>query len=82
MSVKSDSPEPQSARSVYQTGLGFEADGSLELAEKSYGEALKLLEPADQELFKALHYRLGRVTEARGKLEVAEEHYNAVAACG
>ena len=28
----------------------------------------------------ALHYRLGRVAEAQGNTEAAEEHYNEVAA--
>ena len=32
------------------------------------------------ENFKALHYRLGRVAEALGNNEAAEEHYNEVAA--
>ncbi len=31
-------------------------------------------------MFKALHYRLGRAAESMGNNEVADEHYNEVAA--
>ena len=50
------------------------------LAERNYREALKLLEPEDKDMFLALHYRLGRASEALGNNEAAEEHYNEVAA--
>jgi hypothetical protein len=39
-----------------------------------------LLKPDDKENFNALHYRLGRVAEALGRNEEAEEHYGQVAA--
>ena len=61
-------------------GLSFEANDAPKLAERNYKEALKLLEPEDKENFLALHYRLGRVAEALGNREAAEEHYNEVAA--
>ncbi len=64
----------------YQMGLSFEANNVLKLADRSYREALKALEPDDKENFNALHYRLGRVAEAMGNTDVAEEHYNEVAA--
>jgi tetratricopeptide (TPR) repeat protein len=84
MSSDSDSTEFQKAKleklkAIYQMGLGFEADGALELADQNYREALELVEPEDKANFKALHYRLGRVAEALGKLEAAEKHYNVVA---
>jgi tetratricopeptide (TPR) repeat protein len=67
-------------QAIYQVGLSFEANNALKLAERNFKEALKLLEPEDEENFKALHYRLGRVAEALGNNEAAEEHYNEVAA--
>src|SRR5262249_21038473 len=67
-------------QTIYQIGLSFEANGALKLAERNFREALKLLEDEDEENFKALHYRLGRVAEALGNNEAAEEHYNEVAA--
>jgi tetratricopeptide (TPR) repeat protein len=67
-------------QALYQAGLSFEANNALKLADRSYREALKTLEPDDKETFNALHYRLGRVAEALGNNEVAEEHYNEVAA--
>jgi tetratricopeptide (TPR) repeat protein len=70
----------QKIQAIYQTGLSFEANNALKLAERNYKEALKLLEPEDKENFNALHYRLGRVAEALGNNEGAEEHYNEVAA--
>ena len=53
------------------------ADGKL--AERTYQEALKAIDPADTVNFNALHYRLGRVAEELGNMEEAEEHYNEVA---
>ena len=67
-------------QALYQAGLSFEANGALKLAERSYREALKALESDDVTNFNALHYRLGRVAEASGNFEAAEEHYNEVAA--
>ena len=64
----------------YQMGLSFEANNVLKLAERSYREALKALEPEDTDNFKALHYQLGRVSEAIGNSEAAAEHYHEVAA--
>lgn len=66
--------------SLYNAGLSFEADGSLKLAERSYQDALKSVEPDDLKHLNALHYRLGRVAEAMGNTTAAEEHYNEVAA--
>ena len=76
------SSEPNSAkvRALYRAGLSLEADRAWKLADESYREALKLLDPADKQYFAALHYRLGRVAEALGDNEAAEEHYNEAAA--
>jgi len=67
-------------QSMLQAGLSFEADGRAKLAERTYLEALKAIEPDDTENFNALHYQLGRVNETLGNMEAAEEHYNEVAA--
>jgi tetratricopeptide (TPR) repeat protein len=67
-------------QALYQAGLSFEANGALKLADRTYREALKGLESEDVSSFNALHYRLGRVAEASGNIEAAEEHYNEVAA--
>jgi tetratricopeptide (TPR) repeat protein len=65
---------------LLQMGLSFEANGAPKLAERNYKEGIKLLEPEDKDNFLALHYRLGRVGETLGNREMAEEHYNEVAA--
>ncbi|WP_165065056.1 tetratricopeptide repeat protein [Paludisphaera rhizosphaerae] len=65
---------------MLQAGLSFEADGRGKLAERTYQEALKLIEPGDTTKFNAIHYQLGRVNETLGNMEAAEEHYNEVAA--
>lgn len=67
-------------KALFQTGLAFEADGLLKLAERKYQDALKVLEEGDADNLKAIHYQLGRVAEAQGNGSVAEEHYNEVAA--
>ncbi len=67
-------------KALYQAGLSFEANGALKLADRSYKEALKAVEPEDREMFLSLHYRLGRVSEGLSNTEAAEEHYNEVAA--
>lgn len=67
-------------KALYQTGLAFEADGLLKLAERKYQDALKALGEDDTDNLKAIHYQLGRVAEAQGNGSVAEEHYNEVAA--
>lgn len=67
-------------QALYQVGLSFEANGALKLADRAYQDGLKAIEPEDLDNFKALHYRLGRVAEAMGNHEAAEEHYNEVAA--
>jgi tetratricopeptide (TPR) repeat protein len=63
-----------------QLGLCFEAISAWKLADRTYREALKGLEEEDQQSFLRLHYRLGRVAEAMGNTESAQEHYNEVAA--
>ena len=65
---------------LHQAGLSFEAVGALKLAERNYQDALKAAEPEDLSILNALHYRLGRVYEAMGNSQGAEEHYNEVAA--
>jgi len=65
---------------LHQAGLSFEAEGALKLAERSYQDALKSADPEDHATMNALHYRMGRVAEAMGNNQVAEEHYNEVAA--
>jgi tetratricopeptide (TPR) repeat protein len=70
-------------KALYQTGLSFEANGVLKLAERSFVDALKAVEttePDNQEMLNDLHYRLGRVAESQGNLKAAEDHYNEVAA--
>jgi len=62
------------------TGQAFEDDGNRKLAERTYLEALKHADPADQGVSNDLNYRLGRVYEAIGNVAKAEEHYNEVAA--
>ena len=67
-------------QALYQVGLSFEANGAFKLADRAYQDGLKAIEAEDMDNFKALHYRLGRVAEAMGNHEAAEEHYNEVAA--
>jgi tetratricopeptide (TPR) repeat protein len=67
-------------QALYQAGLSFEANNALKLADRSYREAVKSLDPEDKENFLSLHYRLGRVSELLSNTEAAEEHYNEVAA--
>ena len=67
-------------QALYNAGLSLEADGVPKLAVKSYEEALKNTEPDDTDTLNSLHYRLGRIAEASGNVQVAEEHYNEVAA--
>ncbi|WP_406699543.1 hypothetical protein V5E97_11825 [Singulisphaera sp. Ch08] len=52
----------------------------MKLAERMYQDALKAADPTDLGTTNALHYRLGRVAEAQSNPQVAEEHYNEVAA--
>jgi tetratricopeptide (TPR) repeat protein len=61
-------------------GMSFEAMNSPKLAERNYQDALKAADSSDVNVTNALHYRLGRVAEAQGNTQVAEEHYNEVAA--
>jgi tetratricopeptide (TPR) repeat protein len=70
----------QKVQALYHLGMSFEYNNSPKLAERNYKDAIKLLEPEDKENFLALHYRLGRVSEALSNTEAAEEHYNEVAA--
>ncbi len=67
-------------QALIQAGLSFEANQAYKLADRTYREALKTLEDEDVTNFLSLNYRLGRVAEAMGNSEVAEEHYNEVAA--
>ena len=73
-------PSFNEVEALYRAGLSLEADGALELADENYRRALKSLKPGDKENFMALHYRLGRVAEALGRNDEAEEHYSQVAA--
>ena len=61
-------------------GQSFEANGVLKLAERSYQDALKATESDDIPTLNHLHYRIGRIAEAQGNVQVAEEHFNEVAA--
>jgi tetratricopeptide (TPR) repeat protein len=61
-------------------GESFEAKGVLKLADRAYQDSLKFADPSDLATTNALHYRLGRVAEAQGNTQIAEEHYNEVAA--
>jgi tetratricopeptide (TPR) repeat protein len=65
---------------LHQLGLSFEAIGNLKLAERNYQDALKAVDQSDLSRVNALHYQLGRVAEAQGNNQAAEEHYNEVAA--
>jgi tetratricopeptide (TPR) repeat protein len=67
-------------QALLQLAISFEANGVLKLAERSLQDALKLVDPDDQRLLIAIHYRLGRIAEATGDMKKAEEHYNEVAA--
>ena len=79
-STREPAPRTLKIQALYHLGLSFEANNAPKLAERNYKEALKMLEPEDKDNFLALHYRLGRVSEALGNNEAAEEHYNEVAA--
>ncbi|HEV3120683.1 MAG TPA: hypothetical protein VGY53_02215 [Isosphaeraceae bacterium] len=71
------------AEALLHAGKSFEAKGVLKLAERTYADALKALEATDPnnlEMLNDLHYSLGKVAEAMGNLQAAEEHYNEVAA--
>lgn len=74
------SSQTMKVQALHQMGLSFEANNALKLAERSYRDALKAIEAQDESNLKALHYRLGRVAEAQGNSQAAEEHYNEVAA--
>jgi tetratricopeptide (TPR) repeat protein len=67
-------------KALIGAGGSFEASGVPKLAERSYAEALKAVDPEDAEILNDLHYRLGRVAEQLGNFEAAETHYNEVAA--
>lgn len=67
-------------KALTSMGESFEANGAPKLAERNYKEGLKLVDAEDKDSFLSLHYRLGRVSEALGNREAAEEHYNEVAA--
>ena len=67
-------------QALFQAGLSFEANGVLKLAERAYNDAMRSVDAGDAALMNRLHYRLGRIAETQGNREVAEEHYNEVAA--
>jgi len=71
---------PLRVKALLQTGLSFEAENAMKLAERSYQDALKSADSEDVSTLNELHYRLGRVSEAMGNTKAAEEHYNEVAA--
>ncbi len=52
---------------LYNSGISFEANNALKLADRNYREALKLIEADDKTMFLALHYRLGRHVGIAGK---------------
>ena len=66
-------------QALYSAGLSFEANGVPKLAERSYQDALRATESDDTTTMNSLHYRLGRIAEAQGNVQSAEEHYNEVA---
>jgi len=68
------------SKAIYQIGLSLEAANALDRAELNDRKALQYLNPEDMESFNAVQYRLGRVSEALGNFDAAEEHYNQVAA--
>lgn len=67
-------------QALYNAGLSFEANGVNKLAERSYQDAIKATDADDHAMQNALHYRLGRLAENQGQLDLAEDHYNEVAA--
>lgn len=67
-------------RALKEIGKCFEQVGSAKLAERSYNDALKAISAEDTATFNELHYRLGTLAERQGQLQMAEEHYNEVAA--
>ncbi len=70
----------QRVDALLHLGQCFEAMGNLKLAERNFQDALKAADQTELNLVNALHYRLGRVAEALGNTQAAEEHYNEVAA--
>jgi tetratricopeptide (TPR) repeat protein len=67
-------------QALYHAGLSFEANNVPKLAERSYQDALRSTEADDTATMNSLHYRLGRIAENLGNVQVAEDHYNEVAA--
>ncbi len=67
-------------QALYHAGLSFEANGVNKLAERSFLDAIRACDPEDFATLNGLHYRLGRIAEAQGNKESAEEHFNEVAA--
>jgi tetratricopeptide (TPR) repeat protein len=65
---------------LHFAGLSFKATNALKLAERNFQDALKAVDPSDVNNLNALHYELGLVAEAQGNTQLAEEHYNEVAA--
>ena len=61
-------------------GLSFELSGDLEMAQRNYEDALKVLDKADTANFLEVNYRLGVVCEALGDTRQAKEYYQEVAA--
>jgi tetratricopeptide (TPR) repeat protein len=72
--------EALQVQALHQAGLSFEVENQPKLAERQYQDALKAADASDLDTLNALHYRLGRVAEALGNTQAAEEHYNEVAA--
>ncbi|WP_422929798.1 tetratricopeptide repeat protein [Singulisphaera sp. PoT] len=77
--VSQNSP-PLKVQALHRLGLCFYDKGNHKLAERTLQEALKLADAKDIALTNALHYWLGRVSEAQGNTVEAEDHYNEVAA--
>jgi tetratricopeptide (TPR) repeat protein len=65
---------------LFHAGLSFEANGVMKLAERAFNDALRAVDPDDTANLNKIHYRLGRIAEAQGNVQNAEEHYNEVAA--
>lgn len=67
-------------QAMLQMGLSFYANKVKKLAERSFQDALRVVDEADLATKNELNYHLGRLAEEQGNLSIAEEYYNEVAA--